>query len=281
MPVTTRTRKRSALNRPRNPAFVRVGTSARGLSLLETLIALFIIVVALLMMTQLMHTSLRRGNASEQRLRAALCAQETLEEIRLWAANPDNFESTWSTYDNQTLIDPIFPEMQIRTTVADRVVATPSKLLEDDFPIAEQRLLEEACKRVTVECRWGNGPKDALELVTLVSAPPRAFRTTDPIEITPTAGSLEKDESASFTARAFDDRGQEIKGITFHWYILPKTGNATLVAQTRDGRESTIGHWLLALDGVTRVYATGQCDLVVRARYNGITETGSVEIELQ
>jgi prepilin-type N-terminal cleavage/methylation domain-containing protein len=259
---------------------MRVGLR-KGFSLLETLISLFIIVVALLMMTQLMHSSLRRGTVTQKRLQASLFAQQTLEEIRVWALAPNNFESDWSPYDDQLFIDPSFPGLETRTTLSDKDLASPSDLLEQDYPLVEQRALPLACKGVTVECSWGTATSQRVELVSLVAAPPRAFRSTNPIEITPSGSSVAKDSTETFTARAFDDTGQEIKGITFSWYIVPKAGNATMVGQTRDGREGTLGHWLIGLDGVTRVYAPGSCDFVAQARYDGVFATGSTEVDLE
>lgn len=134
----------------------RTGVS-RAFSLLETLIAIFIIVMALLIMTQLMHTALQRGAVVEERLVGALCAQEKLEEIRAWATEPANFHSDWATYDNVVVQHPKYPAIQTRTTLSEQPISTPTRLLENAYVPAEQRVLRDACKGVTVECWWSVG----------------------------------------------------------------------------------------------------------------------------
>jgi type II secretory pathway pseudopilin PulG len=253
----------------------------RAFSLLETLIALFIIVMALLIMTQLMHTALQRGTVVEKRLLGALCAQQKLEEIRAWALDATNFHGSWSTYDNVVSQNPQFPGLQTRTTLSDQPLSTPSRLLEEPYLATERRILPGACRGVTVECWWGSGPQQRLELNSLVGAPPDSFRTVNPIEITPSTLSMAKDSTATFSAKAFDAAGREIEGMTFSWFIVPKSGTGLMVGQTRDGRAAEIGHWLYALDGVSHTYAPGACEFAVRAKYCGIEVVESAQVDLQ
>lgn len=254
---------------------------SRAFSLLETLIAIFIIVMALLFVTRLMHQALQRGTAVERRLTATLCAQDKMEEIRAWAADPANFHSDWASYDGVTSTHPDYAGYQIRSSLSDQPLSTPSRLLEEVYPATQQRILEEACKGVTVECWWSDGEKDRIELNTLVGAPPDSFRMPDSIEVSPSNQTLARDSSATFSAKAFDSAGREIKGLTFSWFIVPKSGAGTLVGQSRDGRTAEIGHWLYALDGSSHTFAPGLCDFAVRARFNGVEAVGSAEVVLQ
>lgn len=132
-----------------------------------------------------------------------------------------------------------------------------------------------------VECWWGDGPLKRIEISSLVGAPPDTFESTNPIEITPSSAVLAKDATQSFTARAFDSAGREIEGITFSWFIVPKSGTGLLVRQTRDGRAAEIGNWLYALDGTSHTYAPGLCEFAVRAKYNGVEVVESAEVEMQ
>ncbi|MCA9781601.1 MAG: hypothetical protein KC800_33010 [Candidatus Eremiobacteraeota bacterium] len=256
-------------------------THLRAFSLLETLIAIFLIVMALLVVTRLMHQSLQRGTAVERRLTATLFAQDKLEEIRAWALDPGNFHGDWSSWDGATFTHPDFPDYQVRTSLSEQPLSTPSRLLEEVYPPDRQRILNEACKGVTVECWWSDDQRDRIELNTLVGAPSDTFRLPNSIEITPSAQTLAKDSSASFTAKAFDSGGREIKGLTFSWFIVPKSGTGTLVGQSRDGRTAEIGHWLYALDGTSHTFAPGLCEFAVRARFNGVEAVGSAEVQLQ
>lgn len=232
-------------------------------------------------MAQLMHTSMRRNSVTEQRLRAALCAQQKLEEVRAWASAPDNFEGPWTLYDNQVFTDSDFPGFQTRTTASVSTLMSPTSQWETESLLPEQRLLPEACRVVSVECWWGAGPRDRVELTTLVGAPSRAFHPTAPLVVQEPSVSLPRDATQAFTVRAFDDNNQEIKGLTFHWFVLSKGGNAVRVSQSRDGRTATIGHWTInPLDG-TKVYVSGDCEFSVTATYNGVSATGSVGVNLQ
>ena len=257
------------------------GGSEKAFSLLETLIAIFIIVMALLIMTQLMHSALQRGTVVEERLLGALCAQEKLEEIRTWASEPVNFHGNWSTYDNVVTQNPDYPAIQTRTTLSEQPISTPSRLLENAYPVAKQRVLNNACKGVTVECWWGDGPQQRIELSSLVGAPADTFELSNPIEITPSSAVLAKDATQSFSVRAFDSAGREIEGLIFSWFIVPKSGTGLLVSQSRDGRTAEIGNWLYALDGTSHTYAPGLCEFSVRAKYNGVEVVESVEVEMQ
>ena len=253
-----------------------------GFSLLETLISFFIVVAALLTMAQLFHTSLSHGTRVEERQIGSLLAQEKLEEIRAWAADPDNYEGSWGIYDNKTFVVPAYPAFTVRTTLVDEVLASPSSLLEDNHPLAERRLMASACKDVTVECWWGTQATERTTLVSRVARPARTFRNVNPIVITGAAPvPLPQDDTASFTVQGFDVNDNEIENLTFSWSVLPDSGNGSVVNESRDGRSASIGNWLYAIDGVTRTYAPGKCELRVEARYEGRVEIESVPIEMQ
>lgn len=238
--------------------------------------------MALLVMTQLIHSSLRRNAVTQKRMSAALFCQDKLEEIRIWARDPDNFHGDWAVYDNQIFSHPDFPGMELRTQVVQRDLASPTELWEQAHPPADRRILVEGSRTVDVDCSWDTGPKDRIELSTLVTAPPTVFHPTNPLVISGTpATPIPQDGTATFTVQAFDSANREIKGLTFSWYILAQSGNGVVAAESRDGREGTLGHWTYDIDGVTRLYVPGPCEFGVRARYNGQVVTTSVPVELQ
>ena len=260
------------------------GKRRRGISILETLLALFIILVALLVTVQLLHSSLRRSLKVQDRVNASLFLQQKLEEIRVRAADPDDFEAGLTAYNNTIHSDPEYPGLQIRSTLADFVPASPSHRLESPYETPapdSRRLLEESCYRLTLECWWGPSPSERLEATTLLTAPPRLFHPTNPLVISGAPSSpIAQDTESTMSVQAFDENNREIKGLTFKWFVLAKGGNG-VIRQTRDGRTGILGHWTFNVDGITKVFSSGTCQVLVQARYNGDTRTAAVEVELQ
>ncbi|MEW6282590.1 MAG: hypothetical protein AB1758_28530 [Candidatus Eremiobacterota bacterium] len=72
---------------------------SRGLSLLETVIALFILSAAIMLVVNLMHASLRHKARLEKRTQATLLASRVMAELRSWARDPINFATGWAGKD--------------------------------------------------------------------------------------------------------------------------------------------------------------------------------------
>ena len=255
-----------------------------GFSILETLIALFIVLMSLLITVQLLHSSLQRSTTIRDRENGALYIQEKLEEIRVQATQPDIYEAGLTAFDNVVHTDPSFPDFQLRTTLNSFRPASPSYLLEEPYAALNgsdsRRILEDSCTRLTLDCWWGESSQERLRVTTLLAAPPRPFHSTTPLVISGgPSGSLARDEEATFTVEAFDENNTEIRGLTFQWFVLGSGGNG-VVRQSRDGRTGIVGNWVINVDGVTRAYAPGDCELVVQAQYNGQTRSVSTEVNL-
>lgn len=253
----------------------------RGLSLLETIISLFLMVAATLIVTQLFHTSLRHGNVTERRLLGAFLCDGKIEEIRAWASDPDNYEGTWAPYDNVTTTDPEYTDYQITTTLSNPSRLSPATDLESIHPVGDRKEVNESLRGVTVTCVWGTRPVDRLEVSTLVSAPPREWHATNPLEITQTSSvsPWSRDLTNSFRVRGFDENGREIQDITFHWDVVAMDGNATVASSSRDGREAVIGNWIFGFTGA-RLYRPGNADVVVTARFGGEIRRASRTVSL-
>jgi Tfp pilus assembly protein PilV len=255
--------------------------SCQGLSMLETIIAFFIIVSALLVIAQLFHTSLKHGQITESRLIGATLCDRKLEEIRAWAGDPDNFEGSWVPYDNVTSTYPGFGNYRIRTTLSTPALWTPTSQLESVHPAVNQRTITKSTKGVTVECQWGPNANQTIKLVTLVAAPPRAWSSTLALEITgPGPNPLPRDATATYTVKGYDENNRELEDLTFNWVVVPMEGNGVRASTRRNGKEATIGNWLYGLGGV-RIYRPGDVQFTVNARYNGQTATEFVTVNLQ
>lgn len=254
----------------------------QGTTILETIIAFFIIVGALLVVVQLFHTSLQHGRIIEERLIGASLAERKLEEIRIWASDPDHFEGSWSLYDNQNFTYPGFESFTIRTTLTNPQHPTPNTLLEAAHPVSEQRLLAQSTKGVTVDCTWGPKTNQTIRLASLVAAPPRDWDASPlDIEISGTAPNpLPQDSTATFTVKGYDENHRELEDLTFNWVVVPKGGNGIVASSRRDGKEAAVGNWLYGLGGA-RIHRPGPVEFSVSARYNGIQRTRFVEVNLQ
>jgi type II secretory pathway pseudopilin PulG len=252
-----------------------------GISILETIIAFFIITVAILIVTQLFHSSLRYGRVIEDRRLGALLAENKLEEVRRWASDPDNFESAWSVYDNTTSTYPTFEKYSITTTLSAPQLLTPNSGMEVIHPVIERRTIASSTRGVTVECVWGSKQSQRLELSTLVAAPPRDWSTSTPLVITGTAPNpLPKDGTHTFTVQGFDDDGHELTDLTFNWIVLPEDGNGVVADSSRDGTSGTVGNWMFGPGGV-KTYRPGWVQFTVVARYNGREMTAFERVNME
>ncbi|MEW6282900.1 MAG: hypothetical protein AB1758_30085, partial [Candidatus Eremiobacterota bacterium] len=81
-----------------------------------------------------------------------------------------------------------------------------------------------------------------------------------------------RDEEVEFEARLYDASGNQIRDAMFEWYVVPVTGNGTLVdGGPRTGTTRRVKH-CYALNPSTGVWrhAPGIIRLRARTRYHGV-----------
>lgn len=243
-----------------------------GLSLLETLVALFLLLGAFTVLALMYQQSFHYLRRADRQARANLLAENLLAEIREWAAVPANFrQATWTAWANVTR--PEFPEFKATVTKNSLPQLSPCTSLETPWPVAERGVMQNTLALVTLEV--SEGGQSVSTVVSTIAEPERRLRGTDPVEVTPIGpvpSPLPKDAEVEWTATLFDNTGQPIDDVNFTWTVQAGTGNATLRA-ARDQRSATLKNVYVSRSGVV-YHKGGNCRVSAVANYRGLEVEG-------
>lgn len=237
---------------------------------------MFLMTAALLMVINLFHSGLRHGAQARMVVEANRLAENTLAEIRAWAREPANFLSGWTPYNGVVLSDPDWPAFRIRVDCEPTgiEVLSPSTALETAYS-PDQRRLSSSVVPVEVTVEWGapGDPHRSVTVVTQVGEPLRQLGP-NPLQVTRSGGASDpvpQEGLVSFQAQLVDSSGQPIQDISFEWYAVPVTGNATVVPLGSRNRASSQlqHHYYLNPITSTWSYEPGQVRARARAIYGG------------
>lgn len=243
----------------------------RGLSLAETVLALFLLTAGCLMMVQLFHQASRADRRTQQVESAIALGEKTLARVRSWASQPANFDSNWAAW-NTTLTDPEFPSLtaQVSSQAAGRALASPATRLEQPYG-AQGRQLARMVVPVKVEVSWGTAARDRLVLFTYCAAPAHPLAANPQVEVSNVPGApLVANSVAQVTAKLRDGAGQELTGMTFNWSLIPVTGNGSLRPdlETRTGQSMSLQNMCYLPTGQQAILP-GEAAIAVQCRYRG------------
>lgn len=265
-----------------------------GLTLTETVIATFILLAGFLIISALYFSSLRQQSQVDAATLSTLVAEKALEDVRVWAQTPANFDTLETVYNPYNAEDQGFQiAIEARPAVA---IASPCSQLETAFAAAERRMMTQSYKPVQVRVSQGS---KSLVLDTLIGDPPREPRDPLPVTVSPSTpipvppASLARDANIFFTASLVDTAGQPIPDIFFTWSLAPVSGTGAFMPPSpRDGRGQTFSHRMMMPDG-TWSYAPGvddppnpiqpsTCRVTANCLYRGQEYTGdSAEVPLR
>jgi hypothetical protein len=247
-------------------------TKITGLSLLETLVALFLLLGAFTVLALMYQQSFHYLRRADKQARANLLADNLLAEIREWAAVPANFQqATWAAWANVTR--PEFPEFKASLTKSLLPQLSPCTSLELPWPVAERVVMHSTLALVTLEV--SEGGQSVSTVVSTIAEPERRLRGADPVEVTPVGpvpSPLPVDAEVEWTATLFDNAGQPIDDVNFTWTVQAGTGNATL-RPARDQRSATLKNVYVSRSGVAH-YKGGNCRVSAVATYHGLEVEG-------
>lgn len=251
----------------------------RGLSLIETIIATFLLVGGFLITVALFHSSLRYTTQIERVSIASLLGERTVHEIQSWARNLNNYRSSWSAYDGATRVDPSYPEHRILTEVSKNsggpphpLLASPCTALENLQAVGQRKTLANSCRRVRITVGWPPyTPGSQLRMQCLVPEPRLTWRATNPIVVTLSgAGPLSHNETTTVTAQGFDSTGTAIPDLVYNFYVQPDVPpTMASITQNRQGTSATLTHVINLLNGSSTFGPTGRVIVAVRAVYKG------------
>lgn len=231
---------------------------ASGFTLLEAIVANFLILLMLLTIMSVFALS-RRGPADARKgNRAALLAETKLEEVRHWANmrtdNRWNFEffgdARHDPFSETFTPEPDDPSLQY-------AVEGKWQLLT-----AGQTTLVRSARLVRVRVNWFEGTRPRQYAVeTLIAEPPRPLAA---IKIEPSADQhIDVGGTVSFTAQGYDADGAPIADLEYEWNVMAGTANGRLYVNNQAG---TVGQSVLfkATD-VAKDVDEGDCRLNVMA----------------
>jgi Tfp pilus assembly protein PilV len=262
---------------------------SKGFSLMETLIAVFLLLATLTFVLELYCRSFQHLNKTERTFQGTAFARNTMEQIRAWAKDPANFEkAVWTPFT--TVSDSRYPDFTLRAKTEPTTLTAACTAFEDSLGAPERLEMPTSARLVTLEVSH-QGSK-LWEISSLVAEPERPLHATKFLEVVPTGGVpgvLAVDEELEFQASLIDKDGAPIKDVEFVWSVQPGSGtpsstaplgNGTIVKVSRDGTRAVFKNRFERTDG--RVLHTGGvCRVVADARYFAAFRRGtSVDLSL-
>ena len=234
----------------------------RGLSLAETVVALFVLLVGCLGSIQMFHVGLRASSMSEKRAVAAFLANKRLTQLQVWAKDPNHF-ANWSGYPNGPDLD--FPDYSISVTHSDYKAYTPCSQVQAASP----RQLLKSLQRVQIEVAYPPfQPEDHLRLVSLLGEPPHDLTdVTVLVDDSAVPSPMAAGGSADLRAQ-LRDGGSVIQDALFDWQVAPDTGNGT-ISPDDSGRLARFTNEVLLPNGTTTTLSGQTCSVEAWARYMG------------
>jgi len=251
-----------------------------GLSLAEAIIAIFVLLSGVVVLTRLFHTGLRYQTLVENQATAVMLGERQLERVRGWSREVHKTQDfvDWSgcPWLGGPTPDPDYPGFTLTTLAVAHRLYSPCELFESLYPASRQRRISSSVRKVTVSVGWGNNLK--LDLVSLVAMP-----TGEPGSVTlnivgPTT--MPKDDRRPFTVSAENSNGTPIRDLFFEYIVQPENGDTGggfgAFESPRDGRSCVLRNCVYGADRATITgYGVGQCKLQAIARYRGKLMQGS------
>jgi type II secretory pathway pseudopilin PulG len=246
---------------------------SHGLSLLETVIALFVFLSAFTIVLTLFLRSNRALVEIEEKALSVAFAEAVVDDIRVWSLDYQNWDRKWADWSAVSL--PAYPGYVARVTTTTPRLFTPCRQLEIDKPVAQQREMVVSFKdlEVTIE----NRGSVVFVFHTRIAEPEREIKGIE-VRLNGGGTSLSANEKADYRAVLLDSNDDVVEDVSFHWGVEPDDGgNATVLASITDYAEAEIENVFVGADGVPR-HITGQCRLEAVARYRGREYFGKSEL---
>lgn len=258
----------------------------RGVTLAETIMAIFVLTLAIAFAGQLVQTGLRHQARSERRVMAVQLARKKLTLLRAWARTRtsgsyyhfDESPAAWVAQVSSP--DSEYPDFAVVARVAPEVLYSPCSTMEAPYvPLGTARVMSESAKKVKISVADPSDPGWTADLISLVCDPTRNLIDTDAVRLIATsvippnlapAGSNLNSPAAGSTvdmrAEALYPDGRPVPDLFFDWYIVPLGGTGTL-RTARDGRTCTFINGVST--GLANVTTEGKSVVAVHGSYRG------------
>jgi hypothetical protein len=253
--------------------------SPRALTLLETVMAVFLLLGGAFTCLTVLRQAAGYGTQSRQLENAQWVAGRTLDAIRRWAYDPDNYFGSWDIYNDDEFSFPEYHDARVRTLCPGRQpMGTPSASLE--LPRGLQaRLMQEAYMPVRVSVIWGRN--QTLRLVAHIAQPQQTVRNSNPVELSRGAGPpdpIPPYSEVEWSAALLASDGRPIPGSSFSWQVVPydqggDPGNGWFLEQRGSlGRRGKLQHRFYNVDPILNLppfYEPGSLTLRAETLYQG------------
>jgi hypothetical protein len=246
----------------------------RGLSLLETVIGLFLMLGAFTFLMAMYRQSTGYLVKAEREARATLLADNVLAELRGWASIWSNYsQPTWTSWSSVTR--PGFSGLEVRVEKRSQVLNAPDQGIESAWPVSERIVMAKSVEHVRLQV-WSTG-RMLVETYATIVEPERVVHATNPVRIVVVGSpSIPPNGELTFRAGLYDEDDAEIEDVSFVWNVEPGTGNATLREVARDGRSAVMQN-VYQLRGGVAVVTGGNCRMSAAARYRAQRFSGTSE----
>ena len=237
---------------------VRRGSNG-GLSMVETVIAMGILMAGFFLFTRLFVYGVRGMDRGEDQSKAVSLALSEVARLKDLAKN-NRFTDLLAEDARTFMVD----GFEVSLEVTERGTYSPSTEWErPHISTPQARLLESAMLQAVVSVS-GEGAES--RIVTLLGRPQLALGVNS-IQISNLpGGTLGANASVTLTASLESRDGTSIP-VTYDWTVLPGTGNATITEQ-RNGRDAVLTNQVIDAFG-TPVISPGSCEVQVKATYFG------------
>ena len=213
-----------------------------GMSLIETLFAVFVLLAAFTIFGTLFQWVMTSSKRGDQAATAARLAHNRLEELRQWSEQPagasDNFRAgSWTGWATPSEVEPGY------TVQIDRVANqcySPSTSLEAGF--ARPREMSNSCHRVRVRVHWGQQNYDLYSQLAAPPVKPLQPYASNIVITQGFSGNLAHGSGGTLTAQARDEQSQNIEDLVYEWTVLPESGTASLLEVDRNGRQIQVNN---------------------------------------
>lgn len=254
-------------------------TYESGSSLLEAVIALFLMTTIMILSFQLFHSASYHQSDSEDRLVAISLASAKIAELRIAAAEIEQFRNSLLSFRGVDS-DRSHPKFVVTVETSDYgegPLYSPSSSHESLFRASpvnglfpsvtdDRRSMVHSTLTATVKVSWSKDRGQPVSLTTLLREPPRIVER---VEIAQNGSStLSYGESVEFAAQVWDSSGSQIDDAVLSWTVVPVSGYGT-VYQTRDGRRAALRYVDIDFNGLEFQPPPGSCRLKAVAKIEG------------
>lgn len=243
--------------------------SVFGFSLVEAIIAAFLLLTSLLVVAALVDSSLQTQAKAEQYLIASTVASTELDKLRGYSERfgVEHLDG----FDGQSFPSEADAAFQATLTVSPYALAVPNSSLEAEFAEESRKMFRHSARFVQVRVAWSEDPTDHVLLSSMVSD----WREQD-LSITVEAeGPIEVEPHGTLKLKASSGN---LKDVVYTWYTEPLVGLGSLQDVARDGQSATYVNRYRTPANRYVIYP-GSCRVVVRAKYRNVVKTQEIVVE--